>query len=181
MKIIGICGSPRKGNTEWMLGTFLETAAAMGAETELLLLRKLDIKRCTGCLTCDAGGKDRKGICTLKDDMAGIYPRLIEADAIVFGTPAYFDLLSGLLKNFMDRTCPIWPKLEGKKAAGIAVAEEGVGKAADNLKTYSTLCGITWIGSVTALARLPGEVAKNRDVEQKLKRLARKLVRSLNS
>jgi multimeric flavodoxin WrbA len=179
VKIVGICGSPRKGNTEWMLGKFLETAAAMGAETELLLLRKLDIKQCNGCLSCDAGGKYRKGICVIKDDMQEIYPRLIGADALVFGTPAYFDLLSGLLKNFMDRTCPIWPKLEGKKAAGMAVAEEAVGKAADNLKTYAVLCSMDWIGSVAALAKLPGEVAKNEDVEQRPKRLARKLVRCL--
>jgi len=27
MKIIGICGSPRRGNTEWMLGKLLEMAA----------------------------------------------------------------------------------------------------------------------------------------------------------
>ncbi len=109
----------------------------MGAETELLLLRKLDIKRCDGCLSCDIGGTYRKGVCKIKDDMREIYPKLIEADAMVFGTPAYFDLLSGLLKNFMDRPCPVWPKL-------------------------------------------PGDISRNKDVEQKLKRLARKLVRSLN-
>ncbi len=87
--------------------------------------------------------------------MQGIYPKLLEADAWALGTPVYFELLSGLLKNFMDRTCPIWTKLEGKPVVGIAVAEEGIGKAIDNLKTYSSLCGMRWVGQVTALAKNP--------------------------
>jgi multimeric flavodoxin WrbA len=43
MKVIGICGSPRRGNTEWMLNKLLERMAMNGAETELILLRKKNI------------------------------------------------------------------------------------------------------------------------------------------
>ena len=43
MKILGISGSPRKGNTEWMLDKLLEITAQDGAEVELLLLRKMDV------------------------------------------------------------------------------------------------------------------------------------------
>ena len=181
MKVIGICGSPRKGNTEWMLGRLLEEVAQSGVETELVLLRELDIKGCDGCLGCEVGGTERKGRCRIQDDMQGIYPRLLEADAWVLGTPVYFELLSGLLKNFMDRTCPIWPKLEGKPVAGIAVAEEGIGKAVDNLKTYSSLCGMRWVGQVTALAKNPRQVSKDADVEKSLEKLAKKLVRALKA
>ena len=52
MKTIGISGSPRKGNTEWMLRTLMEEAANNRAEAEVLLLRKMDIHMCRGCLTC---------------------------------------------------------------------------------------------------------------------------------
>ena len=142
MKVVGICGSPRKGNTEWMLRRFLEAAAKAGAETELILLRQKNIKGCDGCLTCEAGGRERKGLCRVRDDMQEIYPKLVEADALAFGTPVYFEMLSGLLKNFMDRTCAIWTKLEGKPVVGLAVAEEGIGKAIENLKTYSSVCGM---------------------------------------
>ena len=62
-------------------------------------------------------------------------------------------MLSGLLKNFMDRTCPVWTSLEGKLLVGIAVAEEGIGKAVENLKTYGSVCGMRWGGYVTALAK----------------------------
>jgi multimeric flavodoxin WrbA len=176
MKIIGISGSPRKGNTEWMLKTLTEEAAKIGAETEMLLLRKMDIRMCRGCLTCDEGGKNRRGICIVKDDMAEIYPILRVADAIVLATPVYFEMLSGLLKNFLDRTCPIWPKLEGKKIAGLAVAEEGIGQAIQNFKTYASLCKMQWIGSVTVLAKKPGEAALNKELGRRLQRLAKKLV-----
>jgi multimeric flavodoxin WrbA len=176
MKIVGVSGSPRKGNTEWMLCALLDMAAQKGAEVETLLLRKVDVRMCRGCLSCEEGGKERKGICTINDDMIEIYPKLLAANAIVLATPVYFEMLSGLLKNFLDRTCPIWPRLEGKRAAGLAVAEEGIGQAVQNLKTYGSLCKLNWIGSVTALARTPGEVARVKNLEPKLKRLAQKLV-----
>ena len=176
MKIIGVCGSPRKGNSEWMLRTLLEIAAASGAESELLLLRKMDVRTCRGCLACEEGGRERKGICKINDDMTGVYPKLLAADAIVLATPAYFEMLSGLLKNFLDRTCPVWPRLEGKKIAGLAVAEEGIGQAIINIKTYASLCKMRWVGSVTALAKNPGEVSRNKNLKRRLNRLAQKLV-----
>jgi len=176
MKIVGICGSPREGNTEWMLKKFLEEAACAGAETDLVLLRNRDIRGCNGCLKCEVGGVEREGNCTVGDDMQHIYRKLLDADALVLGTPVYFSMLSGLLKNWMDRTCPIWPKLKSKPIAGIAVAEEGIGKAVDNLKTYASICNMRWVGSVTALAKNPGQVSKDKRVERKLRQLARRLV-----
>ncbi|MFC1919698.1 hypothetical protein ACFLWX_02780 [Chloroflexota bacterium] len=40
IEMVGICGSPRKANTEWMLRKLLDDAAEAGAETELILLRE---------------------------------------------------------------------------------------------------------------------------------------------
>ncbi|MDD5289336.1 MAG: flavodoxin family protein [Dehalococcoidales bacterium] len=175
MKVVAISGSLRKGNTEWMLKKLLERVAENGAEVELILLRQKDIKLCRGCLACEAGGNDRKGICKIKDDMNAIYPKLLEADCLVLGTPAYFELVSGLLKNFLDRTVAIWPRLEGKPAAGLSVAEEGIGQAIQNLKTYAALCKMPWVGSVTGLAKTPGEIAQNKSVTRRLLKLADKI------
>jgi multimeric flavodoxin WrbA len=179
MKVIGICGSPRKGNTEWMLTKLLEEVAKAGVETELILLREKQIKGCDGCLSCEVGGAQRKGSCHIQDDMQPIYPKLMEADGFAFGTPVYFDMLSGLLKNFMDRTCPIWPGLEHKPVVGLAVAEAGIGQAVANLKAYSGITGMRWIGEVTALAKLPRQASKDKDVELQLERLAKRLVRAM--
>ena len=176
MKIVAICGSHRKGNTEWMLKKLLERAAENGAEVELILLRKANIKTCLGCLACEGDGNIRSGVCKIKDDMNEIYPRLLAADCLVFGTPVYFDMLSGLLKNFMDRTCAVWPKLKGKPVAGVAVAEEGTGQAVLNLKAYADICSMPWVGSVTGLAKAPGEIAKDKNVTRRLLKLADKIM-----
>ena len=175
MKVVGICGSPRRGNTEWILRRLLEVLAIKGVEQELILLRRKNIKGCNGCLTCEKGGKERKGICTIRDDMQEVYPKLTEADCLIFGTPVYFEMLSGLLKNFIDRTCPIWPRLQGKLFVGIAVGEEGLGKAIENLRTYCSVCDMRWGGYVTALAKKPGQVSEDIKVEEKIKQLASKI------
>jgi multimeric flavodoxin WrbA len=175
MKVVAVCGSHRKGNTEWMLNKLMEKLKENGAEVELILLRKAHVKMCLACLKCEEGGKNRKGICKIQDDMNAINPKLIEADCLVFGTPVYFDLLSGLLKNFLDRTCAIWPHLEGKPLAGVAVAEEGIGQAIQNIKTYGDICGMIWVGSVTGLAKNPGDIAKDKNVTRRLLKLADKI------
>lgn len=161
-----------------MLRKLLELAEKGGAQTELVLLRNKNIKLCDGCLGCEAGGKERKGICKIKDDMQEIYPKLLNADVWVIGTPVYFGMVSGLLKNFMDRTCPIWTKLVGKPIAGIAVAEEGPWDAITNIKTYASVCNMKWIGSVKALAKTPRQVAKDKTIEKRLARLTTKLLQS---
>jgi multimeric flavodoxin WrbA len=164
-----------------MLSKLLEQVARRGVETDLIMLRELNIKGCDGCLACEIGGKERKGTCHIKDDMQRIYPKLLQADGWALGTPVYFELLSGMLKNFMDRTCPIWTKLEGKPVVGIAVAEEGIGKAIDNLRTYASICGMRWIGQVTALAKTPHQASKDKELEKRLDKLATKLVNALEA
>ena len=176
MKIIGVCGSPRRSNTEWMLETLINAAAKNGAETETLLLRRMDVKMCRGCLACEEGGEKREGKCKIKDDMNEIYPKLLAADAIVLASPGYMEMISGLLKNFLDRTCAVWPRLKGKKLAGLAVAEEGIGQTILNIKQYGKLLKMQWAGSVTELAKNPGEISKNKTIKSRLERLARKLV-----
>jgi len=176
MKILGISGSPRKGNTEWMVEKVLQGASEAGAPTELILLREMDIRLCQGCLVCEVGEDGKPGVCVINDDMQPLLGKMLGADAFVFGTPVYFYMLSGLLKNMMDRTVPIWPLLKGKRAAGVAVAEDTVGKAIDNLKTYAEVCKLEWMGDVSALATTPGEIATNEGIAAALVSLGRRLV-----
>ena len=180
MKILAISGSPRKGNTDWMLTTVLAAArsyaacsTAGGVEAELLLLRQADVRPCRGCLACEKRDRAGRGVCRIKDDMKGILHRLLAADVIVLGTPAYMGLLSGLLKGFLDRTCPVWPALRGKRIAGVAVAEEGVGAALRNLRTYGDLLAMRWLGGVAALAKLPKDAARQPALRRRLERLGR--------
>lgn len=104
IKIVGICGSPIKGgNTEVFLNESLRAAREMGGvSTEMIPLsgKKIeDCRHCNWCLTKQENGK----FCSIRDDMVEIYPKLIEADALLFATPVYFARLSGYLATFIDR------------------------------------------------------------------------------
>jgi len=178
MRIIGICGSPRKGNTEFMLRTILERAEGLGAETELVLLREKDIKFCDGCHICRGGS----GKCSIDDDMNKIRNKLLETDSIIFGSPIYYDGVTGLLKNFIDRTNPIYNKLKGKRFAFVIVGqlkgEEGeISRkfVIDFLKNVCEIHGMESSGYVFGVGLKPEEIAKDGSMIKELKELGKKI------
>ena len=100
MKVLAINGSHRKGkNTARLLAAVLEEARFLGAETELLELKDYDIKPCLACNRCL-----RMIACSIQDDMQALAEKMLAADAIVLGSPVYIANVTGLMKNFMDRT-----------------------------------------------------------------------------
>ena len=50
-----------------------------------------------------------------------IIPRILGADAMIIGTPVYFNNVSAQLKSFMDRTWSIRGKLKNKIGAAVVV------------------------------------------------------------
>ncbi|MFZ5631505.1 MAG: flavodoxin family protein [Bacillota bacterium] len=100
MKIVAVNGSHRKGkNTARMLLEVLAGARAGGAETELIELMEYDIRFCRACNHCLQETR-----CSIRDDMDVIGPKLLDADGIVLGSPAYWVNVTAAMKNFMDRT-----------------------------------------------------------------------------
>ena len=61
--------------------------------------------------------------------------------------------------------------------AGVAVAEEGIGQAVENLKTYCNLCRMKWLGEVTALAKKKMEIARDDETKNSLIELGKKLAK----
>ncbi len=133
-KILGILGSPRiNGNTHVLISKILEGAKEKGAATDIILLKDLNILECDGCHTCWKGSE-----CSKSDDMNNIYPRIIENDIILFGTPVYWYGPTALMKAFIDRffyfNCPENRiKIKGKSAVIVVPFEE------DNLETADLL------------------------------------------
>jgi multimeric flavodoxin WrbA len=125
MRTLIVSGSPRKGNTEFILSRIYKSVKG---KKELILLRNKNIEHCTGCLHCDVYKK-----CAIQDDMQEIYKKILKADLIVLGTPNYFDNVPGLMKDFIDRTNPFYEtdKLKGKKLITIVV---GGGKIKNSKK-----------------------------------------------
>jgi multimeric flavodoxin WrbA len=104
VRILGICGSPVKGgNTEASLGEALKAAEGLGdVTTESLRLIEKRIGDCRHCNWCTS--KQVEGsFCCIKDDMLEMYPKIIEADALLIATPTYAGRLSGYSAVFMDR------------------------------------------------------------------------------
>lgn len=138
--VIGINGSPhRDGTTSIMLKKFLEAVNRHGGETELIHLIDKKISPCLGCYSKNP--KLCRYPCIQKDDMQKIYPKLIKADAIVFGTPVYWFNMSGLMKNFIDRLTCLAPGgylLEGKVGVFLAVSKEDEGGKATAAQSMAT-------------------------------------------
>ena len=107
MHVMAINGSPRKekSSTFHILAPLLEGMRAAGATTELVNLGQLQIKPCLGCFLCWV---KTPGKCVQKDDMSALLERFVQADLVVFGTPLYHYHMSGLMKNFIDRTLPTY-------------------------------------------------------------------------
>ena len=131
MKVLGIFGSPRKGgNTELLLEETLKGAEAEGGEIDRLHLTDYNIIPCKECLACYKDGN-----CIILDDMAKIYPRLLEADIIILASPIFFYGVTAWAKALIDRCQALWsrkyqlkdPSLgkEGKKRKGFFISAGG--------------------------------------------------------
>jgi multimeric flavodoxin WrbA len=136
-KILGIMGSPRRnGNTHILVSKILEGAGVEGARGDILLLDDLAIQECNGCHCCWEGTK-----CSKDDDMNRVYPKIIESDGIIFGTPVYWYGPTALMKGFIDRfvyfNCPEHrEKIRGKPAVLAVPFEEEDPDAAALLKAF---------------------------------------------
>lgn len=98
--------SPRfGGNTE----TLVKEALAGAIETcdvdvEMIHLGLYKIGPRRACEVCPPKNK----LCIIDDDMQRIYDKLLEADALVIGSPTYFGNISSQLKALMDTTRPLF-------------------------------------------------------------------------
>lgn len=108
MFVLGLQGSPRKkGNTNYLLKTFMNEAEKLGARTHVIEVAKKNIIPCKGCFSCE-----KNGYCVTKnDDMnPGIFALLREADAIVMASPIYFYNVTAQLKALIDRSQTLWSR-----------------------------------------------------------------------
>jgi multimeric flavodoxin WrbA len=101
VKILGVSGSPRKGNTEILVQEALRAAEEIpDVKTEFVTLRGKKISPCLACYQC----VKNRTYCVIKDDMQDLFPKIAEADGLILGSPVYFHTVSAQLKAFMDRT-----------------------------------------------------------------------------
>ena len=117
IKVLGVSGSARdqfdmaqeESNSETLLKTCLGYCQELGADTEMISLRKYRIEHCKACYStantqchfpcsCYPRGTPQA------DDMSNIlYDKVLEADAIIFATPVNNFNISTMMKAFIDR------------------------------------------------------------------------------
>jgi len=96
--IIGICGSPRKQATEYVLEQALAMLQEKGLETKLWSVHG---KWVDFCAHCDYCLKNKE--CVVQDDVQELYTLLTGAQGIIFASPVYNGGVSAQTKAVMDR------------------------------------------------------------------------------
>lgn len=117
IKALGISGSARDkfdmaaedSNSEFLLKECLRELDNLGAETEIIALRKFNIKPCKACYSttntqchfyCSCYPKNTAA----SDDMTNIlYDKVLGADIIIFATPVNNFKISSYMALFLDR------------------------------------------------------------------------------
>ena len=117
MKILWISWASRKQWTYFMLKTVLDS---MNQEYEIIHLKDKKIDFCINCKRCMKSFK----CANENDDMKYIYEKLSQAEIIVLWSPTYFENVSWIMKNFIDRCLPYyfsW-ELKNKKIWIVSIA-----------------------------------------------------------
>lgn len=138
--ILILSGSFRKGgNSDTLCDQFKKGAEEAGNKVEKIFINDKQINYCRGCGVCNNTHK-----CVIKDDMAEILDKMVNADVIVMGTPVYFYTMNGQMKTLIDRTVPRYEEISGKEFYFIlAAADEShsnMEKTLDGFRGFTEDC-----------------------------------------
>jgi multimeric flavodoxin WrbA len=128
MKTVAFNGSPHTdGNTKILLEKVLEPIQEAGIETEIIQLGGMPIHGCTGCFKCR---ENQNRQCIIKNDIINdCIAKMIEADAIIIGSPTYFANVTAETKALIDRAGMVCLQNDGllahKIGAGVIVNRRG--------------------------------------------------------
>ena len=179
MKVIGICSSPRNGNSERMLAAAIKGCKESGAETELILLRTLKFSGCCGMDSCFHDAK-----CYMHDRLTAVLAAIEKADALILASPSYFNNVTGLMKNFMDRSNPYCKNKKWKRKKAIVMAVGGanmrsVKRCEAVMKDFCKIHVIMVFGSVCTVAEKIGKAEGKGSLLRKCHNLGAKFVKNM--
>jgi multimeric flavodoxin WrbA len=102
IRLLGISGSPRKGNSLFLLEHALDAATKAypgRVETETYIFGQTPFAPCDAC----QAHRRLKGECRIKDGFQGLRDKWLDADAIIYSVPVYHMSIPGQVKCFIDR------------------------------------------------------------------------------
>ena len=113
-----MCGFSCKKKERKVLNSSLYSLTHRNARTiKLVSLRVRHI--CRACYACK-----ETGVCAIKDDMAEVLQKMINADVIVLASPVYFYSVDAQLKALIDRTVARWLDVKDKEFYYIVTAAD---------------------------------------------------------
>lgn len=143
-KVLGISGSPvPNSNTDILVKTILE---ATGADQEFVKLSDIQVSSCRACKKCAYTNE-----CVIDDDFKWLSKMVLDADAIVIGTPVMYASASGFTKAFIER---LWSLrhvnllTQGKIGATAVVGWVSTEDVAKWLNQVMMISGFELVGSV---------------------------------
>jgi multimeric flavodoxin WrbA len=104
IRLLVISGSPvKESSTDTLLAEACnklrhELGEAASVKVDFIKLNDLKYIPCQAC-----GKAPTPDYCFFTDDMTKLYPLVAECDCLLFGSPVYFDSVSGQAKMFIDR------------------------------------------------------------------------------
>lgn len=148
-KILLVNGSPNKnGNTKAALNIAAGVLTGSGFENDWFELGNKPVRGCIGCGRCA-----KEHLCAFKDDVCNEFiGKLLEANAVIIGTPVYFAGPNGALCALLDRvfyaTANFGQMLKGKPAAAIATCwRAGATPSIDRINKYFTFSQMPVVSS----------------------------------
>jgi multimeric flavodoxin WrbA len=182
MKVIAFNGSAKKdGNTAILLNAVMDEMKTAGIETELYQLSGKPIQGCIACMKCFENKNKR---CAVEKDIINeCIQKMIEADAILLGSPTYFADVSAGMKALIER-CGMVSRANGdmfqrKVGAGVVAA-----RRAGAIQVFNTMNAFFLIGQMIvpgssywnmAHGRLPGEVKNDEEGMRTMKQLGQNM------
>ncbi|MFH0942430.1 MAG: NAD(P)H-dependent oxidoreductase [Chloroflexota bacterium] len=154
MKVLAFCASDRKeGNSDRLVSEAVRGATGAGARfIDKIYLRDLNIRRCENlymqrdivgawevepemefnycAYSRDFKGMEKRGYCTLDDDMPRVYEKIKEADAIILGFPIINGWEGDVVTAFQER----WQRYTGC----VVTDRAGEGRRAMVIGTWGT-------------------------------------------
>ncbi|MDR2623943.1 MAG: flavodoxin family protein [Methanobrevibacter sp.] len=169
--ILGICGSPRRQSTEYVLKYALGELEREGFKSESFFVSG---KKIAPCLHCDYCLKNKE--CIQKDDMFEVYDSIKCSDGIIMASPIHNGGITAQLKAVMDRCRALYAIdmniLRGKIGMSITVGGDRIGGqelAIQEINTFYILNGIIPVGGGMFGANL-GPCFWSQDSVEKIKK-----------
>lgn len=183
-KMLILKGSPReRGNSAALAAQVAAGATEAGWQVESVSLQSMDIRPCDGCDLCKETGE----ICAIEDDMQSLYPRLVEADALVLASPVYWFTYSAQLKLCIDRWYGLWNddhNVFRGKPIGIVLAygdtdlyTSGGVNAINTFESMFRFLEAPIVGMVYGSLMDPGDAEKHPELMRAAYELGRKIAR----